>query len=78
MYRQFVEDYSIITLHGRMELYIENFKSISELSEGCIRVKATREMVVVEGNGLLVEYMNKDDIKIIGNIEHIRLVEVMR
>lgn len=78
MYRQFVEDYSIITIHGRTELYIENFKSISELTENSIRVKAARELVVIEGSGLLIEYMNKDDIKIIGNIEHIRLMEVMR
>ena len=75
MYRQFAEDYSIITIHGRTEVYIENFKSISELGGECIRIKAAREL---EGSGLLVEYMNKDDIKIIGNIEHIRLMEVMR
>ena len=40
--------------------------------------KSSPELVNVEGSGLLVEYMNKDDIKIIGNIEHIRLMEVMR
>ena len=78
MYRQFAEDYSIITIHGRTEVYIENFKSISELNSECIRIKAARELVIVEGSCLLVEYMNKDDIKIIGNIEHIRLMEVMR
>ncbi len=73
---QLVEDYSILTVHGQREAYVENFKSIMELSDSLIKIKAKKEIVLFEGNGLLVEYMNEDDIKIVGNIEHIRLMEV--
>ena len=30
---QFIENYSIITLHGTKEIYVENFKSIISLTE---------------------------------------------
>ncbi len=73
---QLVENYSILTVHGKREAYVENFNSIMELSDTLIKIKAKKEIVIFEGNGLLVEYMNEDDIKIVGNIEHIRLVEV--
>lgn len=70
------ENYAILTLHGRYEAYIENFKSIMELGNTTIRIKAAKEILVFEGSGLLVEYMSCDDIKIVGSIEHVRIVEV--
>lgn len=73
---ELTEKYSILTIHGTSEAYIENFMSIIELSDAAVKIKAQREIVVIEGSKLLVEYMNSDDIKICGTIEHIRIVEV--
>lgn len=73
---ELTEKYSILTIHGTSEAYIENFSSIMELCNTSVRIKAQREIVVIEGSNLFVEYMNSDDIKICGTIEHIRIVEV--
>ncbi len=70
------ENYAILTVHGQREAYVENFKSIMELGEKTIKIRAVREILVFEGSGLMIEYMNNCDIKIVGCIEHVRIVEV--
>lgn len=70
------ENYAILTVHGQSEAYVENFKSIMELGSAVIKIRAVREILVFEGSGLFIEYMNSYDIKIVGCIEHIRILEV--
>lgn len=70
------ENYSIITVHGLQEVYIENFISIIELGEHSLKLRARKEIILIEGSKLIIEYMNSDDINVKGHIEHIRLVEV--
>lgn len=70
------ENYAILTVHGQREAYVENFKSIMELDGSVIKIRAVREILVFEGSGLYIEYMNSYDIKIVGCIEHIRILEV--
>lgn len=70
------ENYAILTVHGQREAYVENFKSIMELGSTLIKIRAIKEILVFEGNGLFIEYMNSYDIKIVGRIEHIRILEV--
>ena len=72
---QFRENYSIITLHGTKEIYIENFLSIIELSDVQIKIRAKGEIITVVGERLQVEYMNKDDVKINGAIYAVHLME---
>lgn len=70
------ENYAILTVHGQCEAYVENFKSIMELGSTVIKIRAVKEILVFEGNRLFIEYMNSCDIKIVGCIEHIRILEV--
>lgn len=70
------ENYAILTVHGQREAYVENFKSIMELGSTVIKIRAIKEILVFEGSGLFIEYMNSYDIKIVGSIEHIRILEV--
>ena len=70
------ENYAILTVHGQREAYVENFKSIMELGSTVIKIRAVKEILVFEGRGLFIEYMNSYDIKIVGSIEHIRILEV--
>lgn len=72
---QFLENYSIITIHGTKEVYIENFVSIISLTENEVSIKAKGETVSILGEGLQMEYFNKNDIKISGKILSISLKE---
>lgn len=75
--KQFSEDYSIVTLYGTKEIYIENFISIIELSEVTARIRAKGEIVTIEGRELQAEFMNKDNIKINGIINSINIMGVV-
>ena len=72
---QFIENYSIITLHGTKEIYVENFKSIISLTETEVIIKAKGEIISIGGEMLQMEYFNKNDIKISGKIHNLSLRE---
>ena len=71
-----IENYPIITMHGTKELYIENFTLILSLNETLTKIRAGKEIIEITGENLSIEYMNKDDIKLYGNIKYIKLTEV--
>lgn len=71
-----IENYPIITMHGTKEVYIENFKLILSLNETQAIIKAGSEIIEISGKNILIEYMNKDDIKLYGKINSIKLTEV--
>lgn len=73
---EFRENYSIITLHGNKEIYIENFISIIELTLNMVKIKAKKEIITISGDKLIIEYLSKDDIKISGRINTVELLEV--
>ena len=71
-----IENYPIITMHGTKEIYIENFNLILSLNETQSKIKAGNEIIDISGKNIVIEYMNKDDIKLYGNINSIKLTEV--
>lgn len=73
---ELVENYSIVTIHGCREIYIQNYLTILELNQTLIKIKAIKELIIIEGKNLRVEYMNKDDIKVMGILLHINFREV--
>ena len=75
---KFQENYSIITIHGTKEIYIENFITISALTDTEVTIKSSSGIVSVLGSGLLMEYFNKTDIKISGTIFSINFKEVSK
>ena len=72
---QFRENYSIITIHGTKEVYIENFISIISLTETETTIKAKGETITLSGEKLQIEYFNKNDLKISGIINSISFKE---
>ena len=73
---KFQENYSIITIHGNTEIYIENFITISILTDTEITIKSVSGTISILGTGLLMEYFNKTDIKVSGRILSINFKEV--
>ncbi len=73
---EFRENYSIITLHGNKEIYIENFISIIELTLETAKIRAKKEIITINGTKLVIEYLSKDDLKISGHINTIGITEV--
>ena len=72
---EFRENYSIITLHGNKEIYIENFISIIELTLNTAKIIAKKEVITITGDKLIIEYLSKDDLKISGMINTVELLE---
>lgn len=57
---------------GNRELYIENFKSILEYSDSCIRLHIKQGRLCIEGKQLCICHYNQDDMKVCGYIQCIR------
>lgn len=57
---------------GNKELYIENFKSILEYSDCCIRLHTRQGRLCIEGKRLRICHYNQDDMKVCGVIQCIR------
>ena len=75
---KFQENYSIITIHGTKEIYIENFITISTLTDVEVTIKSKNGIINILGSELLMEYFNKTDIKISGTIFSINFKEVSK
>lgn len=58
----------LISLTGREELTIENYKGIMEYGEEIIRVKTAAGIIKVEGKGLLLKQLTSECIVITGTI----------
>ena len=61
----------IVTVTGKNEVLIENYKGILEYTGEKIRVQTKSCQVMVSGKQLLVEYYTNDEMKITGLIHQI-------
>ena len=71
------EDFSIVTMHGNYEVYVENFVKVLDFGREVIRIKAKKQILEISGQEVYVEYMNKEDVKICGMIENIKFTGVL-
>jgi sporulation protein YqfC len=71
------EDFSIVTMHGNYEVYVENFVKVLDFGREVIRIKAKKQILEISGQELYVEYMNKEYVKICGLIENIKFTGVL-
>lgn len=62
----------IITMVGRNQLHVENFKTILEYDENFIKIRTKDGILAVAGTNLKVLYFNCEEIKITGIIAEIR------
>ena len=62
---------SIITLTGKREMLIENYKGIVQYDEKLLKVKTKNGMIELEGSNFLITYLTDEEIKITGHIKKI-------
>lgn len=62
---------SIVTITGRREVLIENYKGILEYNEEYIRVQAKNVKITIFGKQLTIEYYTNEDMKVAGFIKSI-------
>lgn len=62
---------SIVTITGRREVLIENYKGILEYNEEYIRVQAKNVKITIFGKQLTIEYYTNEDMKVVGFIKSI-------
>lgn len=61
----------IVTVTGKNEIYVENYKGIIEYGQNCIRIQTKVCRISFIGKKLEIVYYTNVDMKIIGEIESI-------
>ena len=72
--KEVVMNLPLITLIGREDMTIENFKGILEYSEERVRVNTSAGIVRVEGKKLRLKQITSDNIVVAGAIDKIDFV----
>ncbi|MCI6859433.1 MAG: YabP/YqfC family sporulation protein [Eubacterium sp.] len=62
----------VCTVNGTREIFIENYGSLGDFTDGKIILHCFRCDLVIEGKGLVIEYFTDMDMKITGCIQSIR------
>lgn len=63
---------AIVTVTGRREVLIENYKGILNLEDSLLKVQAKNCRIEVSGTHLTVEYYTNEEMKIVGLIDAVR------
>ena len=61
----------IVTVTGKNEIYVENYKGIIEYGKCCIKIQTKVCRVTFTGKNLEIVYYTNVDMKITGDIESI-------
>lgn len=65
------EGFPIVTISGKKELYIENYKGIIEYGKECIRIQTKGFRITISGKNLEIVYYTNVEMKIAGIIDSI-------
>lgn len=57
-----------MTVDGDTELLLENYESITEYKQECLRIRTALGCLKIEGRGMSVQSMDRDAIRITGKI----------
>lgn len=61
----------VCTMNGTRELQVENYGSLGDYSEKKIVLHCYKSKLIIEGEGLLIEYFTDIDMRITGRIHAI-------
>ena len=61
----------IVTVNGKCEVYVENYKGIIEYGQNCIRIQTKGCRITFTGEQLEIVYYTNVDMKIVGDLESI-------
>lgn len=73
--RELVTGDSVITMRGREEVFVENYRGILECCDTLIWISTKNFRLCIEGRNLCVAYYTNDEMKVTGTIEHISFME---
>lgn len=65
------EGLPIVTISGKNEIYVENYKGIIEYGQNCIRLQTKVCRITFTGKRLDIVYYTNVDMKIIGELESV-------
>jgi sporulation protein YqfC len=63
---------ALISITGRHELYIENYRSIIEYSNTQVKLQTKNGKLLIIGKQLQIVYYTSDEMKIIGYLSEIK------
>jgi len=61
----------VITIIGKREVHVENFKTILEYSDTLVRLKTKTGCVSISGERLVITYYNDEELHVAGLIENV-------
>lgn len=65
------EGLPIVTITGKSEVYVENYKGIIEYGKSCIRIQTKGCRITFTGKDLEIVYYTNVDMKITGELESV-------
>ena len=77
MPRDVVMGASVITITGRNEICIENYRGILEYTDLLIRVQTKSGQIRLSGKNLQIEYYTNDEMKITGRTRWILTAQIL-
>jgi len=70
--KDFLLGEAIVTVTGRRELLIENYKGILNYEDSFIKIQAKNCRIILTGKHLSIDYYTNEEMKITGFIEQIQ------
>ena len=65
------EGLPIVTIMGKCEVFVENYKGIIEYGKNCIRIQTKDCRITFQGKNLEIVYYANVDMKILGELESV-------
>lgn len=70
-----IQNASVITILGRNELCIENYRGIIEYTDILIRVQTRTGQIRIQGKRLRIQYYTNDEMKVTGALSSLEFTE---
>ena len=70
--KDFLLGEAIVTVTGRKELLIENYKGILNYEDSFIKIQAKNCRIIIRGRQLSIDYYTNEEMKISGFFEEIQ------
>ena len=70
-----IQNASVITILGRNELCIENYRGIIEYTDILIRVQTRAGLTRIQGTRLRIQYYTNDEMKVTGALSSLEFTE---
>lgn len=70
-----IQNASVITILGRNELCIENYRGIIEYTDALIRVQTRAGQIWIQGKRLRIQYYTNDEMKVTGALSSLEFTE---